>query len=234
MAEASGDFIAAMRALVNSELVDLNTSLDGVIVDYAGGFATVQPVGKKRFPDGDELDFPKITKVPVRWPVFAGGLAGVRGPVQPGDKCMLVFSQQCIDGTDDQRRFDLSDAFAVMVDNAQASQGTNDADMVMYFGTAYIKLTAGGALEINAPAGTKTISPTNEFTGNNIVEGTELVKQKITGQGGFAISGGSGGTMTVAGDVATTGAITNNGKTIGSNHTHSGVDPGPGNTGPVS
>lgn len=39
------------------------------------------------------------------------------------------------------------------------------------------------------------------------------------------------GKLTVTGDVATTGALTNNSKNVGSTHTHSGVTTGSGNTG---
>lgn len=39
------------------------------------------------------------------------------------------------------------------------------------------------------------------------------------------------GSLTVNGNVATTGTITNNGKNIGSTHTHTGVTPGSGSTG---
>lgn len=231
MADSASDFTSAIRAAIRSEIMEINTSIQGEIVSYAGGFATVKPLGRKRFADGDELEFPNVERVPVRWPVFAGGLAGVRGPVRAGDKCLLVFSQQADDGSDDMRRFDLTDAYAVIVDNSQQSQGGNDNDMVMYFGAAYIKLTEGGALEINAPGGTKHISPTNEFTGNNTVAGTETVQGKITGAGGMGITGGTG--VSISGNIDSTGGITNNGKNIGSGHTHSGVQTGGGNTGGV-
>lgn len=171
------DFFDELRGFIKSELIDVNTSIEGSIVSYSAGMATVRPTGKKRYADGDALDYPVITDVPVRWPTFAGGNAGVKGPVQSGDKCILVFSQQAIDGTDDLRRHDLNDCYAVMVDGSTASQGGNNADMVMYFGSAYIRLTSAGKLEINAPAGTETVAPTNLYTG------------AITGQGGFAISG---------------------------------------------
>lgn len=39
------------------------------------------------------------------------------------------------------------------------------------------------------------------------------------------------GPLTVNGNVATTGTLTNNGKNVGSTHTHSGVTAGPSNTG---
>ncbi len=42
------------------------------------------------------------------------------------------------------------------------------------------------------------------------------------------------GSLTVNGNVATTGTFTNNGKNIGSTHTHTGVQPGGGNTGQVT
>lgn len=215
----NADFLSSIRALIQSEMVDVNTSLPGVVVSYANGLASVRPLASKRFQDGDVLAFPVIHNVPIRWPVFAGGLAGVKGPVVPGDKVLLVFSQQAKDGTDDQRRFDLSDAYAVICDNSQSGQGGNNADMIMYFGAAYIKITAGGALEINAPAGTTTIAPSNLLTGSQLVQGN------ITGQSGFNISGGTGSTVNI------TGSIRNNGVDIGSTHKHSGVQTGGGNTG---
>lgn len=195
MAEST-DFLSAMRDYIADQLIDVNTCIQGEIVSYAGGLATVRPLGSKRYKDGDVLEFPTISDVPVRWPVFAGGKAGFKGKVGSGDKCMLIFSQQPFDGTDDLRRFDLSDAYAVMVDNSQDGQGGNNDDLIMYFGSAYIKLTEAGELEINAPAGTKTISPENLFTG------------AISGQGGLAVAGVhpvTGKASSVQGDFVVTG-----------------------------
>lgn len=193
MAETSNNPVEALLGLVKSQLLDVNTALPGIIVSYENGLARVAPTGKKRFADGDVLDYPIIPNVRVCWPSFAGGTAGVKGPVKPGDKCLLVFSQQAIDGSDDRRMFDLQDAYAVMCDlgNAGAGDGGNNADMTMFFGPAYIRLTAGGALQINAPGGTTIIGDINH----------------------------------------TTGSITSLGKKIDGSHTHSGVQPGGGNTG---
>lgn len=49
--------------------------------------------------------------------------------------------------------------------------------------------------------------------------------------GGMAVSGGSGSTATITGNLVTTGTITNNGKAIDSTHQHSGVLAGAANTG---
>ena len=67
--------------------------------------------------------------------------------------------------------------------------------------------------------------------------GNLLVHGSITGDNGFHITGGTGATMQITGDIAqtgnyaNTGTLQNNGKNVGSTHVHSGVQPGSGNTG---
>lgn len=212
MAETSGDYLASLRALIQSEMIDLNTSIAAEIVSYSGGFASVRPLANKRFQDGDSLPFPIIHDVPVRWPVFAGGLAGVRGPISAGDKCHLVFAQQASDGTDDLRRHDLSDAYALIVDNSQSSQGANDNDMVIYFGSAYIKITRSGEIELSAPAGFKINTSKTVNNGALDVNGTTKTNESLHVKGEFTV----------------------NGFDVSENHTHSGVQKGGDNTGIVS
>jgi hypothetical protein len=57
----------------------------------------------------------------------------------------------------------------------------------------------------------------------------------MTGQGGMAVSGdnGSGAASTVTGNLATTGSITNNGKSIGSTHVHTNGNGGANTGAPV-
>ena len=241
MAESSNNPVDALLGLIQSQLLDVNTCIPATIVSYAEGVARVAPTGKKRFADGDALDYPIIPNVRVCWPSFAGGLAGIRGPVREGDPCLLVFSQQAVDGSDDRRMFDLQDAYAIMcnIGTVGKSDSVNDNDMTMYFGPAYIRLTEGGQLLINAPGGTTTDTPDTTHTGNvktkgnTAIDGTTLSKGTITGQGGMGITGSGGGGATVA----ITGSVTQSGGSLTSNgivlhtHTHSGVQPGPGSTG---
>ena len=189
MAESSNNAIDALNSMMKSHLTDVNTAIPGVIVSYSNGLARVAPTGKKRFADGDVLDYPIIPNVRVCWPSFSGGSAGIKGPVKPGDRCLLVFSQQAIDGTDDQRMFDLQDACAIMCDigNASVSDSTNNDDMTIYFGDAHIRLTASGELVINAPGGTA-------ITGNIAHSGGSITSlgKKIDGthtHGGVAAGG---------------------------------------------
>lgn len=223
MAEKN-DELSALVALIRGEMLDVNTCIEAVIVSYGGGVASVRPIGKKRFADGDVLDYPVIDGVPVRWPTFSGGSAGVKGPVTAGDKCLLVFSQQAIDGTDDQRRFDLNDAYAVMCDGSQSSQGGNNADMVMYFGSAYIALTPSGQLMVKAPGGVVMDAP------STVAKGTVTSEGLLTYQAGMAGTGGGAGT-TISGTITvSSGDVVADGKSL-KTHVHNGVTSGPSNTG---
>lgn len=221
MAEQTDDFVSSLKNVIRNELIDLNTSLNGEVVDYADGLATIKPLANKTFEDGDSLPFPNLVHVPIRWPSFNGGKCGVKGPIRKGDKVLIVFSQQAIDGSDDLRRHDLSDAYAIPCGDS-GGQSSNNDDMIMWFGDAYIKLTVDGKLEIKAPGGSKIISPDNEFTGNNKVDGNQQTIGTTTNTGLTTMNGGFN----------STGVATNDGKNIGNDHTHSGVVPGGGTSGP--
>jgi len=212
MAEQTGDGLSALRALIKSEMIDLNTSIAAEVVGYAGGLASVRPLASKRFADGDVLPFPVIHAVPVRWPVFSGGTCGVRGPIKAGDKCHLVFAQQASDNSDDMRRHDLTDAYALMMDNSAAGQGGNESDMVVYNGGAYIRFGSGGDVEIVAPGGLTLTTPATINTGTFTVRGL------------FSYLAGMVGL----------GASPSNGAHLGSTHVHGGVSVGGvSTTGPV-
>jgi len=148
------NIVDALRRMVDARLYEVNTSLPGVIVSYANGRANIKPTPKKRFPDGDVLEFPVLQNVRVCWPSFAGGAAGVKGPVLPGDKCLIVIAQQAVDGTDDPRRFDMSDAYAIPCElGAATGQGADNSSMTLYYGAAFVRVTDAGRVEVNAPGG---------------------------------------------------------------------------------
>lgn len=242
MSESSNNPIDALIALIQAQLLDVNTAIPAVIVAYSNGKATVAPLVKKRFADGDVLTFPVIPGVRVCWPSFAGGAAGIKGPVTPGDKCLLVVSQQAVDGTDDRRMFDLQDSYALMTDLGAAGQGDsgNNEDLTMFFGDAYVRLTKSGELKINAPGGT-TIDTTT-FTANAEASATVNSPQTtttgaLTAQGllsyasGMTGTGGGAGTQ-ISGDIDHSGGqISSNGIVLAT-HAHSGVQGGSSTSGP--
>lgn len=185
MAENSNSMEDAILSLVQGQLSDVNTAMPGVIVSYADGYAKVMPIGKKRFADGDELDFPAIPNVPVCWPSFAGGTAGLKGPINAGDKCLIVFAQQATDGSDDLRQFDMTDAYAVMCDPANTGGG-NDA-LTLFFGGASVSINASGAVTIEAPGGLtingKVVQSGGTMTSEGVVVSTHVHKGVTAGGG---------------------------------------------------
>lgn len=201
MSETSNSPIDALLGMIKSQLLDVNTALPGVIVTYSNGIATVLPTVKKRFTDGDTLNYPIIPNVRVCWPSFAGGAAGIKGPVNPGDRCLLVIAQQAVDGTDDRRMFDLQDAYAVMCDlgNSGSGDSGNNSDLTLFFGKANIRLTESGALHIHAPGG--TVHETNGM----------IIRNTSGGATSFSFSGDLN---------HTDGTITSLGRRIDGTHTH--------------
>ena len=182
------DIVDALRKMVDSRLYEVNTSMPGTIVSYAAGRASVQPTPKKRFPDGDVLSFPILQNVRVCWPSFAGGTAGVKGPIKPGDKCLIIIAQQAVDGTDDPRRFDMSDAYVIPCDlGAAVGESADNSGMTMFFGDAYLRITEGGELLINAPGGVSIAGAVAQsggvLTSNGVVLDTHIHSGVVPGGG---------------------------------------------------
>ena len=91
-----------------------------------------------------------------------------------------------------------------------------------------VTVNASGLVKVVAPTVTLE-TPTTNCTGNLNVAGTTTTGALVStgAAGGASITGA----VTVTGNIASTGTLTNNGKNIGSTHTHSGVQTGGGNTG---
>lgn len=109
-----------------------------------------------------------------------------------------------------------------------------EAERVVIDASESIELTAP-QIDLNASSRVRMNTPLVEMTGAATVAGLASLN------GGFAALPRSGGVastiasdITITGDTTTTGGITNNGKNIGSGHTHNGVQPGGGNTGGVN
>lgn len=97
----------------------MHTALPGKIVSFdAGtGLASVQPVAKFKKPNGETMDFPEVSGVPVVFPQSAN--VAIAWPIKPGDGCLLVFAESALDywmygqETDTTLKFDLSNAIAI-------------------------------------------------------------------------------------------------------------------------
>ena len=134
----------ALRQAIQFQLYDVHTALPGVIVsyDYTKQKAEIQPSLKKSYLDGTTLDLPILSNVPVIFP-RAGG-ASLTFPVVQGDTCLLLFIERSTDlwksvggnvAPNDPRKFDLSDAVAIMglFPFTEDSLAENNSDVLLTY-----------------------------------------------------------------------------------------------------
>lgn len=113
---------------------------------------------------------------------------------------------------------------------------TDEGDVIYFRRGRLIEINSGGRVKVTAPdvevvASTKVTitSPLTAISQNVTIGGTLAVAGQITGQGGMAISGGSGAQVT--GNISVTGGnVTADGVGLKTHH-HTGVQTGSGNTG---
>lgn len=251
---------AAFDAQIDGRLKQLHTCIPGIIASFdpAKQTASVQPAIKRIFNEQGAVNLPLCVDVPVAFP--GGGDFFLTFPVKAGDECILLFSERAIDlwyqggGTQEPSEYrlhDLSDGLAIVGLNSQPrkipSFNSTDTEFRNRTGTTKVQikpdgtiktqnatgsteLTPAGKFIINAPGGLEVNAPTTQInSATTNATGTVNATGAITGTGGMAISGGSG--ASVNGNLSITGSLTNNGKNVGSTHTHSGVQAGAGNTG---
>ncbi len=115
--ELTEEIESTAAAVVN----DIHTAMPGEVVsfDAGSGTASVQPAGKFLTSDGDELDYPLITEVPVVFPFCQQINVGMAFPVKKGDSCLIIVSEVELDAwrsgaeSEGALRFDLTNAVAI-------------------------------------------------------------------------------------------------------------------------
>lgn len=173
----------ALRQAIQFQLYDVHTALPGVIVsyDFAKQKAEIQPTLKKSYLDGTTLELPILSNVPVIFP-RAGG-ASLTFPVVQGDTCLLLFIERSTDlwksvggnvAPNDSRKFDLSDAVAIMglFPFTENSLAENNSDVLLTYKSSNIRIKESGDIQIDT-AGKVAI-------GNNSTEVLDIVS-KILG-----------------------------------------------------
>lgn len=114
------EFVSRIKQLIRKELNELHTAIPGEIIEVDGvnGRVSVKPNAKLTFSDGDILEYPILTDVPIVMPCCNDEMA-IAFPVHVGDHCLVVFSEQSIDdwldvGTNSSNlKHDLSGAIAI-------------------------------------------------------------------------------------------------------------------------
>ncbi|RKN75087.1 hypothetical protein D7M11_26010 [Paenibacillus ginsengarvi] len=155
------------QRMLNSFASGMRVAVPGIIHDFnpLSQTASVQVAIRERIIDGELqqhwVDIPLLLDVPVVLP-RAGGFV-LTMPVRPGDECLVVFADMCIDawfssgGVQNQierRRHDLSDGLAIMGAWSQprvvANYSTTAAQLRSEDGSVSISL-GPVAIDINAP-----------------------------------------------------------------------------------
>ncbi len=155
------EFVQQMQDSIKGVTEGMHTAIPGEIVsfDTSTCLATVKPVMKFRKPDGERIDFPNVSGVPVVFPQMMGQKASVAFPIKPGDGCLLIVAEQSIDfwqygqETETDLHFDLSNAICMPgmfnKPNPALVDATNkDAVIVDVSGTRIA--VKGGSVQIDA------------------------------------------------------------------------------------
>lgn len=152
----------------------IHTALPGVILSYNGNTASVKPIGKYPIPNGDRVDYPTISDVPVIYPCSTSLNIGMFFPIKSGDSCLIVMSEIELDEWRSGKesggalKFDLSSAICI----PGMMRGNNN-------GT--VKANADNAVVITAGNNTFSINQSGiSIQGNVTIDGDLSVKGVIS------------------------------------------------------
>jgi hypothetical protein len=175
--ERNGDAVEAARVAVEGVLAASWTSMPGIIntFDPARQTCSVQPSVRARVQGlrgaYEWVDLPLCLDCPVYFP--AGGGVSLTFPVKPGDECLLVFADRCIDawwqsgGVQNQadlRMHDLSDGFAFVgvasLPRVVPAISTAAAQLRNTSGATRVSVSPDGSIDVAAEVAVTVTAPT--------------------------------------------------------------------------
>lgn len=228
-AAEGGDEYGALMFVIGQALARLSTATLVRVVSVTNngglspvGFVDVQPLVNQLDGAGNAVPHAVLHQLPYFR--LQGGTDAVILDPKEGDIGMAAFGSR-----------DLS---AVKASKQQANPGswrTHDMADGLYFGgllngipVQYVQFTAGG-INVVSPSKVTVQAPNIELNAATqcALNSPVIVLNGTVQQG----SGSFGGTSTWQGNMNTLGTLSNNGKDVGSTHTHPGVQSGPSNTG---
>jgi len=160
-----------------------------VSFDPSTATVTVQPlirekVNKDLVPT--DVPLPQLSKVPVLVPSAGDFL--LTFPISPGDECLLVFSDTCINAwwqngglqnREKRRRHDLSDGLAIFgpfsLPNVPTNWSSSSAQLRSRDGQTVVEV-GNGEIQLTAP--TVTVNGNLVVTGTTNLQGTATIQNK--------------------------------------------------------
>lgn len=203
--ERNSDAQTALTAALQGWQAGIWTALPGVVQSFDPDKETVvvQPSIQARVRDRDGFATWVTLPLLVDVPVVFPGGGGftLTFPVAAGDECLVVFSSRCIDAWWQSGGV-----------QPQAELRMHDlSDGFAFVGLKSQPRTLAGGVNTSC-------AQLRSDDGGTCIE---------LADGSITMTAAS---INIIGDITTTGTITNNGKNIGSTHTHGGIVPGGGNT----
>ncbi len=178
--------VESIKNIVGSAMNKINTSVAGTIVSYNPNTnrAIVKPSGQVIFEDSRKLPYPEIHNVPLVFPASMGGTCGVTFPINSGDGCLIVFSQDNMDDflskskSDDTRKFQLTDAIAIpgLYTASTDGQSNKSSSLCLFYSGSTVTLDSNGFIGTLADGTNFTFSG-----GDLVVNGISLTKHVHTG-----------------------------------------------------
>lgn len=213
----------SVQSAIEDYKIDMNTCLPAVVVRVLDNLnycqIDVQPsINIKGF-DGSTTERPPILNVPVQFP--SSSTSAITFPLNPGDPVLLIFSQRGLD--------------AWKAGNGYATTPT-DYRMMDYKDCFAIPCVWPKARSVNDPVKRRWPHNTRDLVVAHNVGSANEIELRLTEGGRIQFNSDIGMDINVP-DIKITGTVTHTG-ILSSNgvildvHTHTGVDTGPGVSGP--
>jgi len=247
------EYTQAMKELMADKIRDIHTVIPGEIVSFDPDKceASIQPLAKYKKPNGDMMDFPQLNEVPIFFLQSAGQTATLVYPIKKDDECLIFVSEQTLNtwrtGAESNidLRFDLSNAIALVglfvKPNPLVKEACDDDALIIEKDGERVRLKKGETYirDTNDQSITLTPNAVTVIAKNAVVNasGDATVKAdgKMEVESGESMTLKAGGNFTLNAANATVNAagqwVTQAGINSGT-HTHTGVQSGPGTTGP--
>lgn len=143
--------LESIDSIAKQRINEIHTAMPAVIVSFNPQTCTasVKPSLNYHVVDGRTLEYPIIVNVPVFMP--KAGNSQITYPVKSGDNCLLVFCERCTNewigkGVYDERKFDLTDAFAFV--GMCPSQSINPNHVEVINGSTKLSVEESGTVRI--------------------------------------------------------------------------------------
>lgn len=183
-----------IQTVIDATLIDLHVCIPATVVEYDPDtqYADVQISLKIKYEDGTLINWPVIPNVPVVHPRANGGKTYIHIPLKKDDQLTLVVSERSLDNwktqggiqdPDDRRKFNMTDAYALIggaaepdafsVDDPDAIEITNksgmfqikdNGDTIVTTDKTHIQINNDGTINIGESVNTGDIKIKNKST----------------------------------------------------------------------